>query len=429
MLNGLQVDHAGAVATPPVVDVSGVLGWWRASDAEAKKALVGASLAWMVDMFDVQLYAMVLAAMIVDLGMAKTTGGLLGSLTLFSSAAGGVLFGVFADRWGRTRALITSIAIYSIFTGASGFAQTIGQLAVLRVLLGFGVGGEWASGAAIVSETWPAEYRGKALAFMQSSAAFGKALAALVTAAVLPFWGWRAVFFVGVLPGCLTLWVCRTLKEPAIWRASRADKALRGRFADVFSPKFLRLTIAVTLMNACTMFGWWGLNLWIPAYLSLPIEKGGIGLSSVAMSGLVFTMQIGMWLGYVSFGYASDLLGRKRTYVLYVLSAAVAVLAYVATKQAYALLMLGPFVAFFGSGHFAGFGVVTAEIYPTNIRATAQGFTYNMGRIASAVAPFVVGSLAETHGFRMAMSISAVAFVLAAIAWIWIPETKGRELQ
>ena len=429
MAGGLDADRVELAAVPSrPAERTGLLAWWHASDANAKRGLVAASLGWMVDMFDVQLYAMVLASLILHFDIANSTGGLIGSLTLFSSAIGGVLFGLLADRWGRTRALMASIAIYTVFTGASGLAQTVGQLALIRVLLGIGVGGEWASGAAIVSETWRAEYRGKALAFMQSSAAFGKMLAAVVTAAVLPFWGWRAVFLVGVLPGCVCLWVCRSVKEPEIWRASRAEGQPQGRFADIFRPPMLRLTAAVTLMNGCTMFGWWGLNLWIPAYLSLPVAKGGIGLDTFEMSVLVFTMQIGMWLGYVTFGYASDALGRKRTYILYLLTASVAVLAYVATKNAYALLVLGPFVAFFASGHFSGFGVVTAEIYPTNIRATAQGFTYNLGRVFSAIAPYVVGSLAEIHGFRSAMSICAVAYLLAAAFWIFIPETKGRSL-
>lgn len=412
------------------MDAAGLLGWWRVASPEARRSLVAASLGWMLDMFDVQLYAMVMASLMLDLGLAKSVGGLLGSLTLVSSAAGGVMFGVIADRYGRTRALMASIAIYSIFTGACGLAQTVGQLAIFRILLGLGVGGEWASGAALVSETWHAAHRAKALAFMQSAAAFGKALAAIVTAVVLPVWGWRAVFFVGIMPAFLTIWVRRSVKEPEIWRASKsAGSARRGRFGDIFHGRMLPLTVAVTLMNACTMFGWWGLNLWIPAYLSLPIAEGGIGLSAFAMSGLVFAMQIGMWFGYVTFGFVSDVLGRKRTYVLYLVAASLAVVAYIATNQALVLLLLGPLVAFFGSGHFAGFGVVTAEIYPTDIRATAQGFTYNMGRLASAVAPFAVGSLAEIHGFGMAMSISAVAFVLAAVSWIWIPETKGRALQ
>ena len=406
-----------------------MFAWWAEAAPEARRALVAASLGWMLDSFDVMLYALVLASLMGDLGMAKGTAGLLGSLTLVASAAGGIVFGIVADRLGRTRALMASILIYSVFTAACGLAQTVLQLAVFRVLLGLGMGGEWASGAALVSETWPAKHRGKALGLMQSSWAVGYGLAALVNMAVLPRFGWRAVFFVGVLPALFTLWIRRSVREPEIW--TRARIAAPDRAAGVgtiFGPALGRLTLAVTLMNACTMFAWWGFNLWIPAYLSLPADKGGVGLATATMSWFVVVMQAGMWLGYVTFGFVSDALGRRRTYVVYLLAAAGLVLAYANTGRPAALLALGPLVAFFGTGYFSGFGAVTAEIYPTAIRATAQGFTYNIGRLASAVAPFVVGSLADARGFAAALSTAAVSFVVAALIWAWIPETRGREL-
>lgn len=417
-------------STHAAVAPGGLLGWWHEATPAAKRALVAASLGWMLDSFDVMLYSLVLAYLMSDLGMSTTTAGLLGSLTLLSSAAGGMVFGVIADRYGRTRALRWSIIIYSVFTAACGLAQSVTQLAIFRVLLGIGMGGEWASGAALVSETWPARNRGKALGVMQSSWAVGYAAAAVVTALVLPIWGWRAVFFVGVLPALITVWVRRKVEEPKIWRESRSmpEEGPRSGFVDIFRGRLLPLTIAITLMNACTMFAWWGFNLWIPAYLSLGPESGGVGLSPYAMSGLVIAMQVGMWFGYVTFGFISDTVGRRRTYVVYLTAAAFLILAYASTRNPLILLLLGPFVAFFGTGYFSGFGAITAEIYPTRIRATAQGFTYNIGRIASAIAPFAVGSLAATHGFRLALSTTAAAFLLAAVTWLWIPETKGRDL-
>ncbi len=409
---------------------AGLFGWWRVAPPEARRALVAGGMGWMLDAFDVMLYSMVLSSLMPALGMSATTAGELASLTLVASAVGGIFFGVFADRYGRTRALMASILIYSIFTAACGLAQNVLQLAVFRVLLGLGMGGEWASGAALVSETWPTEHRGKALGLMQSAWAIGFAAAAVVNALVLPRWGWRAVFFVGILPAFFTLWIQSRVEEPAIWRAAqKIHHAARGRFTDIFRGSLLRLTVAVTLMNAFTMFAWWGFNLWLPGYLSLPATEGGVGLSVTAMSVLIFVMQIGMWFGYVTFGYISDAVGRRRTYVVYLLTAAVLILAYTATTHAWLLLVLGPIVAFFATGYFSGFGAVTAEIYPTDIRATAQGFTYNIGRVASAVAPFAVGSLAETHGFAAALSISAAAFVLAAVMWAFIPETRGKALE
>jgi MFS family permease len=360
--------------------------------------------------------------------MSKETAGALGSLTLLASAVGGLVFGVVADRFGRTRALIASVLIYSVFTAACGFAQTVAQLAIFRIFLGFGMGGEWASGAALVSETWPAEHRGKALGFMQSAWAVGYGAAALVTALVMPLWGWRGVFFVGILPAFFTLWVRRNIEEPKIWRAARRESGPRGRFLDIFRPPMLRLTVAVTIMNAFTMFAWWGFNLWLPVYLSLPQADGGVGLSTTMMSVFVFAMQIGMWFGYVTFGFISDAIGRKRSYVLYTVTAAALIFVYISIRIPVGLLLLGPFVAFFATGYFSGFGAVTAELYRTDIRATAQGFTYNIGRVASAIAPFAVGSIAQTEGFRAALSITSIAFLLAAATWIWIPETRGREL-
>ena len=169
------------------------------------------------------------------------------------------------------------------------------------------------------------------------------------------------------------------------------DRQHTTRFADIFRGRMLRFTIAVTFMNACTLFGWWGLNGWIPAYLSLPVAQGGIGLTPRTMSWFVVAMQIGMWIGYVAFGFISDTVGRKRVYVTFLILASVLLPLYGATHSPMVLLLLGPFVACFGTGFFSGFGAVTAEIYPTSVRATAQGFTYNLGRIASAAAPFTVG--------------------------------------
>ncbi len=418
-------------------DDSGLFGWWRVADRPARRALVAAALGWALDAFDVMLFSLTLASVIKELGLTKTQAGALGSVTLLGGAVGGLVFGHIADRFGRTRALMASVLLYSIFTAACGLSQTLWQFAVFRALLGLGMGGEWASGAALVSETWPAKHRGRALGFMQSSWAIGFAAAAMVVGFVLPRWGWRAVFFVGILPAFFVLWVRRNVEEPEVWKAQQRVRLAGGaavvtaaasRFSDMFRGPMLRLTVAVTLMNACTLFGWWGLNGWVPAYLSLPTTQGGIGLSTETMSWFIVAMQVGMWLGYISFGYITDAIGRKPVYVSYLVMASVLLPLYGYVRAPLVLLLLGPFVAFFGTGFFSGFGGVTAEIYPTSIRATAQGFTYNLGRIASAAAPFTVGRVATTEGFSVAFTIAGLAYLLGAIMWTFIPETKGREL-
>jgi MFS family permease len=181
-------------------------------------------------------------------------------------------------------------------------------------------------------------------------------------------------------------------------------------------------------MNACCLFAWWGLNAWVPAYLRLSPAQGGVGLSSSTMSLFVIAMQVGMWLGYVSFGFIADAVGRKPAYVTFVVVAAALLPLYGILRAPMTLLLLGPFVAFFGTGYYSGLAAIVAEIYPTAVRATAAGFTYNFGRLASAIAPFTIGRVAGTYGFGPAFAIAGAAFLLAALAWIWIPNTQNREL-
>ena len=406
----------------------GALAWWHTADRRARRSFIAASLGWMLDSFDVMLYSLVLASLIQDptLQLSPAVAGRLGSLTLVAAAVGGIAFGIIADRIGRKGALMASVLIYSVFTAACGFAQTVTQLAIFRIFLGFGMGGEWATGVALVSETFAARHRGKALAFVQSSWAIGYGLAALVNLIVMPIWGWRGVFFVGVLPALFTIWIRQNLEEPALWRESASKE--RGQLGKLFTPGLARVTVFITFMNACCLFGWWGLNLWVPVYLNLPVDRGGVGLSSSTMSLFVIAMQVGMWFGYITFGYAADWIGRKRAYITFVLAASVLLPLYGVLRTPVLLLLLGPLVAFFGTGYYSGFGAVIAELYPTSIRATAAGFCYNLGRIASALAPFIVGSMAASSGFGVAFAITGAAFLFAGIAWIGIPETGNREL-
>ena len=376
---------------------------------------------------DVLLYAFVLDHVRAEFGIDDRMSGLLLALPLLASAVGGVLFGWVADRLGRTRALMASILVYSIATAACGLVSTVWQLAAARLLVGLGMGGEWATGAALVAETWPAQHRGKALGLMQSAWAVGYAAAAALNAVVLPAFGWRAVFLAGLLPAIVTLWIRRSVEESPLWLAGPRT-AHRSGLADVLTGRGARLTWTIAAMNAATMFAWWGLFSWIPSFLARPLDQGGAGLSLLRSSTWIVLMQVGMWLGYVSFGFIADHVGRKRTYVTYLVVAAALVPIYATARHPALLLALGPVIAFFGTGYFSGFGAVTAEIFPTRIRATAQGLTYNVGRGISAAAPFTVGALATVYGLGAALLVTSLAFLLAAALWTWIPETKGREL-
>ena len=319
------------------------LQWLTGATTAQKRALLTTSLGWMLDSMDMMLFSLVLVDLERDLHMSAATAGLLMTLTLISAAIGGVFFGWLADKIGRLHALIFSMLIYSIFTAACGLAHSVVQLGIFRFLLGLGIGGEWAAGGALVAETWPDEHRGKAIGIAQASWAVGYALGATITAVIMPHFGWRAVFFVGVLPALVTIWIRRSVKEPEIWRQKAATMPLRS----IFQGKLGRATLITASMNAASLFAWWGLFTWIPRFLSLPVSQGGRGLNIVQTSEWTIIMQAGTALGYLSFGYLADIFGRKRVYIGFLLVAAALVPLYAHTRDPHLLLLFGPIVGFF----------------------------------------------------------------------------------
>jgi MFS family permease len=411
----------GAQQLPPI------FSWPRDTTRAERQTLLAGGLGWMLDAMDVMLYSLVLAFLIREFAMDTRTAGFLNSLTLLASAIGGLLFGWIADRVGRTRALMASIVVYSIASAACGFSHSIPQLAAFRFLLGLGMGGEWTAGAALIAETWRPAHRGKALGLMQSAYAIGEAIAALVVALVLPNFGWRAVFFVGVLPALLVLWIRRRVPEPELW-TSRQSGNHPGFFKRLLRKDVLRVGTLATAMNACAMFGYWGLFTWIPAYLSLPVSQGGRGLSLVKTTTFFLVLCLGKWLGYSMFGFFADAFGRRKPYFIYLLIAAALVPLYGSAKSAFWLLVLGPFVAFFGTGFFSGYAAIASEIFPGEIRAAAMGLSYNIGRGLSAAAPFAVGALALHYGIGPAFFLQGAAFFVAALLALMLPETLGRAL-
>ncbi len=390
---------------------NGLTSWLAESTPEQRRALTAASLGWMLDSMDVMIYALVLGEVQREMHLTAAASGAMMSATLLAAAVGGLCFGWVADRFGRVRALTWSMVGYSIATALCGLTHTAAELMVCRILLGLGMGGEWASGAALVAETWPARHRGKALALVQSAWAVGYALGAALVAVVMPRFGWRAVFFAGVVPALVALWVQSRVREPEAWANTRKRTV---PVAQLFRGELGRSTLVCAAMNAAALFGWWGLFTWVPRFLSMPVSEGGRGLDVVATSGWTIAMQAGTFLGYVSFGYIADRFSRKWTYIGYLTVAAVLVPVFAFVRNADALLAIGPLVGFFGTGYFSGFSVITSELFPTHLRGSAMGFVYNIGRVTSAAGPYLVGRVSETGGMSAALCVTSAAFLLAA---------------
>jgi MFS family permease len=431
---GHPVDVAGGLHAA----AANAIPWYRTITAEQWRVLWAAKFGWMLDAMDFMLYAMAIGQLRSYFQFNDAMAGMLGTITLVMSGVGGLMFGYVADRFGRARALMGTIAVFSVASLGAATSQTVLQLLLWRALLGIGMGGEWASGAVLVSETWPAAHRNKAISIMQSGWALGYILAALLAALVLGQAslgneGWRWLFVMGVLPALFTIWIRRHIKEPASWLAHRARvrDSDPNPFAVIFGRAMAGRTIRIILLGAATQFAYWGVFFWLPPFLARPVEQGGAGMSVVNSFGWILAVQVGAYLGYLTFGFIADRFGRRRTFVLFMVIAAILVPVYgQMARNPLMLLLLGPVVGYFGSGHFSMFGGFVAELFPASVRATGQGTSYNIGRMAGAIAPYTIGRLATLPGIGigLALSLTSAFFLLAAVLTFTLPDRSGQAL-
>ena len=390
------------------------------------RALAAAMIGWTLDAMDVMLYAFALTAIRTEFALDAAGAGALASVTLLASAFGGTLFGWIADRAGRTRALVWSILVYSVFTALTATSSSVAELVLWRTLVGIGLGGEWSAGSVLVAETWPAKHRGKAMGLMQSGFAIGYLLAAGLAALVLPRFGWRALFLLGVAPALFAAWVRVSVPEPELWTTRRPRAPLR----ELLAPALLRRALIAFGVAASVLFAYWGIFTWVPAYLATPIEKGGAGLGIVRSAAWIVPVQLGAFLGYTTFGLLADRFGRRPTFLVFVFGAAAITPLYALLGHHNAVLFLaGPLFGYFGHGYFSVFGAMLAELFPSSVRATAQGLCYNAGRGVSALAPLSVGALADAYGLGMALAGASLFFVLGGILMLFLPETRGEVLR
>jgi MFS family permease len=443
----------------------GIFAWKKDINSYQWKTFIAAFLGWTLDAMDLLLFAFAVGSLIEVFGLSRAEVGWLFTATLIASGFGGVLFGVVSDYIGRVRALTYTILIYSIFTGLSGLAPTVTVLLIFRIFLGLGMGGEWASGEVLVAETWPNKHRAKGVGLVQSGWGLGYILAAALATVLLGFvfkegttWnvpifgemsginlGWRVLFFVGVLPAFLILYIRRHLKEPEIWQKTssmrKEGKLDEGgdsfTLGQIFSKSMIRYTITSTVLTSFCMLAYWGLYFWMPNFIATPVEEGGVGLGTKGFAWII-PINIGAILGCNVFGWAADRVGRRPIFFIYLIATAILVFVFgyitsiadfLGISRFAAFIIVGPILGFFGTGFYSGFGALFAEVFPTRARGTAQGFCYNVGRLVGSLAPPLAGYVTEATGsFGPAFLMLSLFAVAAAITILTYPETKGKEL-
>ncbi len=420
--------------TANAISPSGGGGWRKELTAKHWKTLIAAFLGWALDIMDLMLYSFVIVYVMKDLHINTTYAGVLASGALVASAFGGIVFGILADKFGRIRSMTWSIIMYSIATALCGFSQTAVQLFIFRVLVGLGMGGEYASGASLVTETWPAKYRARAMAFVQCGFTIGVWMAAVISMTIIPIWGWRAVFFVGALPAVMVFWIRRHTPESELWEKNQEKmKAENKKYsaAAIFRLLFIgqtRNTLVSLLYITFIMLGYWGLTTWAPAYLAMPVEKGGRGLSLVQSGSVVILMKMASVLGYASFGIIADKVGLKPAKTIFILGNALSIPLFLTATDTTMLT-----IATLGTGYFvavyAGFGPMMAELFPTEIRATASGALYNIARAISGLAPVAIGGMAAKMGLGASLYIAAAFYAISLVFLFFMPPLKGAELK
>lgn len=415
----------------------------------AHKALYAAFTGYMLDGFDYMIFTLALTLIIKSFHLSTGQAGLLATASLFISAFGGLFAGTLSDYIGRVRTLAITIILYAIFTGLTGFATNYNQLFIFRALEGLGFGGAWAAGAALVSESAPADKRGRWLGWMQSSWAIGWGLALivfLIFSTVSPDGsGWRILFWVGMIPTVLVFVILRKVKEPEIWvKTIEAKRSLQRQgengykkepagskfwsltFFQLWKPDLLARTLMGLVLSTGALLGYYAIFTFLPTYLQQVRHLSAVG--SGPYLGMVI---IGSFIGYLTSGWINDQLGRRMNFLLFSLGSAVIILLYTYVIQNNSVLVILSLpLGFFASGIFSGFGSYLAELFPSRVRGTAQGFVYNGGRAIAALGPALIGYLSTSvGGLGHAITIFGPAsYLLCIIAIIFLPETKGKEL-
>ncbi len=398
--------------------------WFRNLSRGERAALFATFAGWMLDGMDVMIYSFVVPSLIALWHITTGQAGTLATSALLFSSVGGWFAGLAADRCGRVKLLQLSIAWFAFFTFLSGFTGGYRELLVVRSLQGLGFGGEWAVGSVLVGETIQSQYRGRAVGVVQSGWALGWGAAALCFVVLFSFLSpalaWRCMFWVGILPALLILYIRRRVSEPEIFSQARP-----ARWPQIFSSALLRITALTSLLSLGAQGGYYAIMTWLPLFL-----KNSRGLSVLDSGGHLALIIAGAFCGYLLSAYLTDRLGRRATLVLFAAGSLITVWSYTLLPLSNSsLLLIGFPLGFFPSGSFGPMGAFFTELFPTASRASGQGFSYNFGRGVGALFPALVGYLAARLSLAISIGLFASsAYLLMILAALSLPETRGKKL-
>jgi MFS family permease len=430
------------------------LRWYQGIDRKLWIILAVTYVGWLLDSMDLNLFTVVLVPSLRELLGPQASpqaigyyGGAIAAVQLLGWGIGGMFFGILGDYWGRSRTLCLSILVYALFTAMSGFANTWWELAIFRFLMAAGVGAEWAVGTALINETWPQRSRVAASGVMMSAFGFGYLLAGILNLSIGSF-GWRWVFFTGVIPAVLIAFIWNELPESERWKAasrrrdaavqriqsgtstSREDRKLATfTFFGLFQHPWLRNTVVASIMSFAATVGFWGTQTWIPARaaeLGLLGNANPVQMTSIA----VIILNCAAVIGLLIFAWLTELIGRRPAFAIGCIGNMIVLpIVFLVPQNYQTLFMLLPLMGLFTNGILGTFTPYFPELFPTRLRATGVGFCFNIARIFASVGPFIAGALVVAFGgIPKSGAIMALSYAIGLIAVIFAPETRGKPL-
>ncbi|MCM0626601.1 MFS transporter [Lysinibacillus sp. OL1_EC] len=392
-----------------------------------KKTVVASVAGLTLEGMDIMFISFAMTMIIAEFNIDLATGGLISSITNIGMLLGGIVFGVLADKYGRVKVFTYTIILFAIGTALTGVATSIEQVYVYRFIAGLGAGGEYGIGMALVAEAWPKNKQGRASSYVSVGAQYGVILAALLSAIILPTLGWRALFFVGLLPVIFAFIVRKNIDESPEWLAAQKqqnNKEENGKLAQLFaSPRITMTTLSLILMATVQIAGYNGLMIWLPSMLQ---KSQGLSVSSSAL--WTISTAVGMIIGMLTFGRFMDRFGAKRTFGIFLVASACAVFLYSFATGAVAILVGGAVVGFFSNGMFAGYGALISSFYPVQIRSTATNTIFNFGRAIGGFSPIFVGFILQSYDMTVVMIYLAALYCISFIVMLTL-KSSGKELQ
>lgn len=399
-------------------------------DSYGRKAVFASAIGYGLDGFDLLILSFALSGIIATFRITDTEAGALTTLTLLGAVLGGIVFGILSDRFGRVKMLTYSVVLFAVFTGLSSLAMGFTDLAIYRFIAGIGIGGEFGIGMTLAAEAVPARMRARATSWVAIGFQCGVLAAALLSAPIITAFGWRGLFVVGAFPAVVAVIIRKRLHESPkfLEKAANVDHGapkVRGNSLRLLAgnKKAIRVSIAMIILTSVQNFGYFGIMTWLPRYLSTQFH-----LSLTNSSIWTAVTVVGMMTGIIVFGQLADRIGRRKTFWIFQIGAAVSVLAYSQITDPGLLLAGGFIMGAFANGMLGGYGALMAELYPTEARATAQNVLFNIGRGVGGFAPIVIAVIAAEHGFAFALALLPAIYLLAFFTMFIVPERKGAEL-